>query len=119
MSRDSQGPRKTFSKGGSSDFNKRKSFSSSDKPKRPRTSGDSSEKRPYTKREDSDGPRKSYGDSEKSFSGEKRAYGKRQDGSFKSKSSSGFGGGEKRSYTKEMIAMDHVKVLEMVKENHL
>ena len=100
MSRDSQGPRKTFSKGGSSDFNKRKSFSSSDKPKRPRTSGDSSEKRPYTKREDSDGPRKSYGDSEKSFSGEKRAYGKRQDGSFKSKSSSGFGGGEKRSYTK-------------------
>jgi 23S rRNA pseudouridine2605 synthase len=100
MSRDSQGPRKTFSKGGSSDFNKRKSFSSSDKPKRPRTSGDSSEKRPYTKREDSDGPRKSYGDSEKSFSGEKRAYGKRQDGSFKSKSSGGFGGGEKRSYTK-------------------
>jgi 23S rRNA pseudouridine2605 synthase len=100
MSRDSQGPRKTFSKGGSSDFNKRKSFSSSDKPKRPRTSGDSSEKRPYTKREDSDGPRKSYGDSEKSFSGEKRAYGKRLDGSFKSKSSSGFGGGEKRSYTK-------------------
>ncbi len=100
MSRDSNGPRKTFSKGGSSDFNKRKSFSSSDKPKRPRTSGDSSEKRPYTKREDSDGPRKSYGDSEKSFSGEKRAYGKRQDGSFKSKSSSGFGGGEKRSYTK-------------------
>ena len=100
MSRDSQGPRKTFSKGGSSDFNKRKSFSSSDKPKRPRTSGDSSEKRPYTKREDSDGPRKSYGDSEKSFSGEKRAYGKRQDGSFKSKSSSGFGGGEKRSYIK-------------------
>jgi 23S rRNA pseudouridine2605 synthase len=100
MSRDSNGPRKTFSKGGSSDFNKRKSFSSSDKPKRPRTSGDSSEKRPYTKREDSDGPRKSYGDSEKSFSGEKRAYGKRQDGSFKSKSSGGFGGGEKRSYTK-------------------
>ena len=100
MSRDSQGPRKTFSKGGSSDFNKRKSFSSSDKAKRPRTSGDSSEKRPYTKREDSDGPRKSFGDSEKSFSGEKRAYGKRQDGSFKSKSSSGFGGGEKRSYTK-------------------
>ena len=100
MSRDSQGPRKTFSKGGSSDFNKRKSFSSSDKAKRPRTSGDSSEKRPYTKREDSDGPRKSYGDSEKSFSGEKRAYGKRQDGSFKSKSSGGFGGGEKRSYTK-------------------
>jgi hypothetical protein len=53
MSRDSQGPRKTFSKGGSSDFNKRKSFSSSDKAKRPRSSGDSSEKRPYTKREDS------------------------------------------------------------------
>jgi hypothetical protein len=44
MSRDSQGPRKTFSKGGSSDFNKRKSFSSSDKAKRPRSSGDSTEK---------------------------------------------------------------------------
>jgi len=100
MSRDSQGPRKTFSKGGSSDFNKRKSFSSSDKPKRPRTSGDSSEKRSYTKREDGDRPRKSYSDSEKSFSGEKRTYGKRQDGSFKSKSSGSFGGGEKRSYTK-------------------
>jgi 23S rRNA pseudouridine2605 synthase len=109
MSRDSNGPRKTFSKGGSSDFNKRKSFSSSDKAKRPRTSGgsafkkrdgDSAEKRPYAKREDSDGPRKSYGDSDKSFSGEKRSYGKRQDGSFKSKSSGSFGGSEKRSYTK-------------------
>ncbi|MBP8033023.1 MAG: pseudouridine synthase [Bacteroidia bacterium] len=105
MSRDSQGPRKTFSKGGSSDFNKRKSFSSSDKAKRPRSSGDSSfkkrdgdstEKRSYTKREDStERPRTSFGDS-----GEKRTFGKRQDGSFKSKSSSGFGGGEKRSYTK-------------------
>ena len=105
MSRDSQGPRKTFSKGGSSDFNKRKSFSSSDKAKRPRSSGDSSfkkrngdstEKRSYTKREDSsERPRKSFGDS-----GEKRTYGKRQDGSFKSKSSGSFGGGEKRSYTK-------------------
>jgi 23S rRNA pseudouridine2605 synthase len=96
MSRDSQGPRKTFSKGGSSDFNKRKSFSSSDKAKRPRSSGDSTEKRSYTKREDSsDGPRKSFGDS-----GEKRTFGKRQDGSFKSKSSGGFGGGEKRSHTK-------------------
>jgi 23S rRNA pseudouridine2605 synthase len=110
MSRDSNGPRKTFSKGGSSDFNKRKSFSSTDKAKRPRTSGgstfkkrdvDSTEKRSYTKRDDSEsGPRKSYGDSEKSFSGEKRSFGKRQDGSFKSKSSGSFGGGEKRSYTK-------------------
>ena len=89
MSRDSQGPRKTFSKGGSSDFNKRKSFSSSDKAKRPRTSGDSSEKRSYTKKDDSEG------------SGERRPYGKRQDGSYKSKSSSSFGGDrEKRSYTK-------------------
>ncbi len=111
MSRDSQGPRKTFSKGGSSDFNKRKSFSSSDKAKRPRSAGDSSfkkrdgestEKRSYTKREDSsERPRKSFGDSEgKSFSGEKRTFGKRQDGSFKSKSGGGFGGGEKRSYSK-------------------
>ena len=101
MSRDSSGPRKTFSKGGSSDFNKRKSFSSSEKPKRPRTSGDSTEKRSYTKKEDSsERPRKSFGDSEKSFSGEKRSFGKRQDGSFKSKSSGSFGGGEKRAYTK-------------------
>ena len=111
MSRDSSGPRKTFSKGGSSDFNKRKSFSSSDKPKRPYSSegssfkkrdGDSTEKRSYTKREDSsERPRKSYGDSEgKSFSGEKRSFGKRQDGSFKSKSSNSFGGGEKRPYVK-------------------
>ena len=110
MSRDSKGPRKTFSKGGSSDFNKRKSFSSSDKPKRPSSSegssfkkrdGDSTEKRSYTKREDSsERPRKSFGDSEgKSFSGEKRTFGKRQDGSFKSKSGAS-AGGEKRSYTK-------------------
>jgi 23S rRNA pseudouridine2605 synthase len=98
MSRDSQGPRKTFSKGGSSDFNKRKSFSGSDKPKRPYKSEgstykkrdeDTSEKRSYTKRDDGD----------KSFSGEKRPYGKRSDGSFRSKSSSSFGS-EKRSYTR-------------------
>lgn len=99
MSRDSQGPRKSFSKGGSSDFNKRKSFSgSSDKPKRTykpegssykKRDDDASEKRSYTKREDSD----------RSFSGEKRSYGKRQDGSFRSKGSSSFDG-EKRSYTK-------------------
>ncbi|MBI3518829.1 MAG: rRNA pseudouridine synthase [Bacteroidetes bacterium] len=115
MSRDSQGPRKTFSKGGSSDFNKRKSYSSSDKPKRPYKSassegssfkkrdGDSTEKRSYTKRDSSESrPRKTYGDSEKtSFSGEKRSFGKRQDGSFRSKSSGSFGADrEKRSYTK-------------------
>ncbi len=115
MSRDSQGPRKTFSKGGSSDFNKRKSFSSSDKPKRPYKSsgsegssfkkreGDSTEKRTYTKREDSEKrPRKSFDDKEKtSFSGEKRTFGKRQDGSFKSKSSGSFGDKEKRSYSSD------------------
>lgn len=91
MSRESSGPRKTFSKGGSSDFNKRKSFSSSDKPKRP-----------YKKRDDSSegGPRKTYGDDEKkSFTGEKRAFGKRQDGSFRSKSTGGFGDKEKRSFS--------------------
>ncbi|MDF2451963.1 MAG: pseudouridine synthase [Bacteroidota bacterium] len=111
MSRDSSGPRKTFSKGGSSDFNKRKSFSSSEKPKRAYKSsgsegssfkkrdGDSTEKRSYTKRDSSESrPRKSYGDSEKS--GEKRTYGKRLDGSFKSKPGGGYGDGEKRSYTK-------------------
>ncbi len=93
MSRESSGPRKTFSKGGSSDFNKRKSFSSSDKPKRP-----------YKKREDGDEsrPRKTFGDDEKkSFSGEKRTFGKRQDGSFRSKSTGGFGDKEKRPYSSE------------------
>ena len=93
MSRESSGPRKTFSKGGSSDFNKRKSFSSSDKPKRP-----------YKKREDGDDsrPRKTAGDDEKkSFSGEKRTFGKRQDGSFRSKSTGGFGDKEKRPYSSE------------------
>jgi 23S rRNA pseudouridine2605 synthase len=93
MSRESSGPRKTFSKGGSSDFNKRKSFSSSDKPKRP-----------YKKREDGDEsrPRKTFGDDEKkSFSGEKRTFGKRQDGSFRSKSTGSFGYKEKRPYSSE------------------
>lgn len=118
MSRDSKGPRKTFSKGGSSDFNKRKSFSSSEKPKRAYKSsssegssfkkreGDSTEKRSYTKRDGAESrPRKSF-DDKKSFSGEKRTYGKREDGSFKSKSSGGYGGGEKRSYTKRDSSSD-------------
>ncbi len=113
MSRDSQGPRKTFSKGGSSDFNKKRSFSSSsDKPKRDfksggssfkKREGDSTEKRSYTKREGGfeGGEKKTYGDREKkSFSSENRTYGKRQDGSFRSKSSSSksFGDKEKKSY---------------------
>lgn len=126
MSRDSKGPRKTFSKGGSTDFNKRKPFSSSEKPKRTygsdkpsfkRSGDDSTEKRSYTKREDSESrPRKSYGDSEKksfvkkadgkyesagprkSFGdGEKRAYTRRDDSDGPRKS---YGDGEKRSYTK-------------------
>ena len=113
MSRDSQGPRKTFSKGGSSDFNKRKSFSGSDKPKRAYKSagsegstfkkreGDSTEKRSYTKRDDSESrPRKSFDDKDKSFSGEKRAYGKRQDGSFKTNASRRIGEKDK-SYSSE------------------
>ena len=112
MSRDSQGPRKMFSKGGSSDFNKRKSFSGSDKSKRPfrggegssfkKRDGDSSEKRPFVKRDDnSERPKRNFGSSEnKSYSGEKRTFGKRQDGSFKSKSGGGFDRGEKRSYVK-------------------
>ncbi len=117
MSRDNQGPRKTFSKGGSSDFNKRKSFSSSDKSKRPFSSsgssfkkrdGDSTEKRSYTKREDSsERPKRSFGDSEtKSFSGERRSFGKRQDGSFKSKSAGGYNRGEKRSYSKREVSSE-------------
>jgi 23S rRNA pseudouridine2605 synthase len=106
MSRESSGPRKTFAKGGSSDFNKRKSFSSSAKPKRPYSSegssfkkrdGEATEKRSYTKREGTseDRPRKSFGD------GERKPFVKREDGKYESsgprKSS---GDGEKRSYTK-------------------
>jgi 23S rRNA pseudouridine2605 synthase len=108
MSRDRQGPRKTFSKGGSSDFNKRKSFSSSDKPKRPYSSegssfkkrdGDSTEKRSYTKREGSseERPRRSFGD------GERKPFVKREDGKYESsgpRKSYGDRDGEKRSYTK-------------------
>jgi 23S rRNA pseudouridine2605 synthase len=107
MSRDSKGPRKTFSKGGSSDFNKRKSFSSSEKPKRTYGSGterpafkkredDSTEKRTYTKRDGTESrPRKSFDDKEK------RPFGKREDGgSFRSKSTGSFGDREKRPYTK-------------------
>lgn len=102
MSRDSQRPRKTFSKGGSSDFNKRKSFSSSDKPKRDfksggssfkKRDGDSTEKRSYTKREGG-----FEGGEKKSYSSEKRPFGQRQDGSFRSKSTKSFGDREKRSY---------------------
>ncbi len=119
MSRESQGPRKTFSKGGSSDFNKRKSFSGTDKPKRAYKStgsdsssfkkrdGDSTEKRSYTKRDESEKrPRKSFDDKEKSFSGEKRTYGKREDGSFKTNASrrigekGKFGTTDKKPYTK-------------------
>ena len=95
MSRESSGPRKTFSKGGSSDFNKRKSFSSSSSDKA---------KRPYKKRNDADEsrPRKTFGDDDKkSFSGEKRTFGKRQDGSFRSKSTGSFGDKEKRPYSSE------------------
>jgi 23S rRNA pseudouridine2605 synthase len=106
MSRDSQGPRKTFSKGGSSDFNKRKSYSSSDKSKR----SDSSERKPYEKREggekrsytkreggsfESAGPRKSFGD------GERKPYTKRADGKYESAGPrKSFGDGERKPYSK-------------------
>jgi 23S rRNA pseudouridine2605 synthase len=106
MSRDSQGPRKTFSKGGSSDFNKRKSYSSSDKSKK----SDSSERKPYEKREggekrsytkresgsfESAGPRKSFGD------GERKPYTKRADGKYESAGPrKSFGDGERKLYTK-------------------
>ena len=110
MSRDSQGPRKTFSKGGSSDFNKRKSFSSSDKPKRsfgkreessekrPRKNYGDDDRKPFVKRADgkyeSVSPRKSYGERD----GEKRPFKKREDNDRPRRS---FGGDrEKRSYTK-------------------
>jgi len=105
MSRDNKGPRKTFSKGGSTDFNKRKSFSSSEKPKRTygsdkpsfkRKDDDSTEKRSYSRRDDSDSkPRKSYGDSEK------KSFVKKADGKYESAGPrKSYGDGEKRSYTK-------------------
>jgi len=100
MSKDSQGPRKTFSKSGSSDFNKRKSHSNSDKSKRTNTSArrpygkkEDAENRPYIKREDgkyeSADARKPFGERErKSFTkrddGEKRPYVKREDGKYES-----------------------------------
>ena len=109
MSRDSQGPRKTFSKGGSTDFNKRKSFSSSDKPKRsfgkreegsekrPRKSFDDDNKKAFVKRSggkyESASPRKSFGERE----GEKRTFKRREDGDRPSRS---FGDREKKSFVK-------------------
>ena len=117
MSRDSQGPRKTFSKSGSSDFNKRKSYSSSDKSKRsdsserkPYEKREGGEKRPYAKREggsyESAGPRKSFGDGErkpyaKREDGEKRPYVKREDGKYESAGPrKSFGDGERKPYAK-------------------
>ena len=105
MSRDSKGPRKTFSKGGSTDFNKRKSFSGSEKPKRTygsdkpsfkRGGDDSTEKRSYTRRDDADSkPRKSYGDPEK------KSFVKKADGKYESVAPrKSYGDGEKRSYSK-------------------
>lgn len=100
MSRDSQGPRKSFSKGGSSDFNKRKSFSgSSDRPKRTYKSEGSS----FKKRDDDFSEKRSYtrrDDGERSFSKEKSAYEKRKEGTYGSRSGKGFDGGEKRSFIK-------------------
>ncbi len=99
MSRDSKGPRKTFSKGGSSDFNKRKSFSGSDKPKRTFKSEGS----PYKKRDDDTSEKRSYtrrDDSERSFSNEKSAYEKRKEGTYGSRSGKGFEGEEKRAFIK-------------------
>lgn len=108
MSRDSKGPRKTFSKGGSTDFNKRKSFSSSEKPKRTygsdkpsfrKKDDDSTEKRSYSKRGDSDSdskPRRTYGDTEK------KSFVKKADGKYESASPRrSYGDGEKRPYAKK------------------
>lgn len=106
MSRDSKGPRKTFSKGGSTDFNKRKSFSSSEKPKRTygsdkpsfrKKDDDSTEKRSYSKRGDSDSkPRRTYGDAEK------KGFVKKADGKYESASPRrSYGDGEKRPYAKK------------------
>lgn len=100
MTRDSQRPRKTFSKGGSSDFNKRRSTSSSDKPKRSfksegssfkKRDGDSSEKRSYSKREGG------YGDREKKSFGSK-SFTKKSDGKYESTEKRSFGSKERKPY---------------------
>lgn len=94
-----------FSKGGSTDFNKRKSFSGSEKPKKTygsdkpsfkRSGDDSTEKRSYTKRDDSEKrPRKSFND------GDSKPFVKRADGKYESAGPrKSYGDGEKRSYTK-------------------
>lgn len=95
-----------FSKGGSTDFNKRKSFSGSEKPKKTygsdkpsfkRSGDDSTEKRSYARRDDSEKrPRKSFGDSDS------KPFVKRADGKYESaKPRKSFEDGEKRSYAKK------------------
>lgn len=104
MTRDSQRPRKSNTRTGSSDFNKKRSFSGSDKPKRDfksggssfkKREGDSSEKRSYGKREGAFGDRekKPYAKREGSFGDrEKKPYAKRE---------GGFGDREKRSFSSD------------------
>lgn len=100
MTRDNKGPRKSFSKGSSSDFGKKRSFSNSDKPKRSfksegssfkKRDGDSSEKRSYGKREGG------YGDSDKKSFGSK-SFTKKADGKYESTDKKSFGSRERKPY---------------------
>lgn len=107
MTRDSQRPRKTFSKGGSSDFNKKRSTSSSDKPKRSfksegssfkKRDGDSSEKRSYGKREGGYGDREKKSFGSKSFGSDKKTFIKKADGKYESADKKSFGTRERKGF---------------------
>lgn len=107
MTRDSQRPRKTFSKGGSSDFNKKRSTSSSDKPKRnfksegssfKKRDGDSSEKRSYGKREGGYGDREKKSFGSKSFGSDKKPFTKKADGKYESTDKKSFGSRERKPF---------------------
>lgn len=107
MTRDSKGPRKSFSKGSSSDFGKKRSFSSSDKPKRTfksedtsfkKRDGDSSEKRSYGKREGSYGDREKKSFGSKSFDSDKKSFIKKADGKYESADKKSFGSRERKPY---------------------
>ncbi len=124
MSRDNERPNRRASKGGSSDFNKRPSFSGAGKSKsggfkkrdsdsdsRPRKSYGSDEKKPFVKRADgkyeSAGPRKSFTKKEDGgySSFEKKPYAKR-DGDSERGPRKSFGDGEKKPYEKKSFSGD-------------
>ncbi len=92
MSRDSKGPRKSFSKGNSSNFNRKKTGSSSDRPRR----SFKSEGAPYKKREDDDRPKRKFSNDDS------KPFVKRADGKYESRSpKKSFGDREKRPFKKD------------------